>query len=166
MKKAIKNLSIVFSAIALCCGMAGCAPRASGTFYSLKEAYEAGYLTYDDVMSIAYYQNGGRRYNESVMDEDYTPQPREPQGLSEKTSLRIRNTAAHNYRNNIHADAPEAVADDFNIIRYYGTYGDCVAVMMTDNYTGYTQALWEDTIADIVVFYYNGNSIIVWREEK
>ena len=26
-----------------------------GTFYTLKEAYEAGFLTRDDLMSIAYY---------------------------------------------------------------------------------------------------------------
>ena len=56
--------------------LAGCAPEASGDFYSLQEAYEAGYLTKEEIMSIAYYHNGGRVYNEEIMSEEYTPIPK------------------------------------------------------------------------------------------
>ena len=66
--------------------LAGCAPEASGDFYSLQEAYEAGYLTKEEIMSIAYYHNGSRVYNEEIMSEEYTPIPKTPQELSEETS--------------------------------------------------------------------------------
>ena len=40
------RLAAVLAAALLCCGMAGCAPQATGAFYTLEEAYEAGFLTY------------------------------------------------------------------------------------------------------------------------
>ena len=62
--------------------LAGCAPEASGDFYSLQEAYEAGYLTKEEIMSIAYYHNGGRVYNEEIMSEEYTPIPKTRTGIT------------------------------------------------------------------------------------
>lgn len=165
MIKLLKVLCIAIAA-ALLCGVAGCAPQASGTFYTLEEAYEAGFLTRDDLMSIAYYHNGGREHNESIMDEEYAPKPRVPQELSEEMSSKIRNTAAYDYRNDEFMNAPEAVADDFQIIEYCGTYNDCVAIMMTDNYTGYTGALRTDVIAEISFSYNDGNEIKIWRENQ
>lgn len=166
MRKVINILCAVMAIVLFCCGVAGCAPRSEGIFYTLEEAYEVGWLTRDDLMSIAYYHNGGKQYNESIMGEDYTPKPKEPQELSESTSLEIRNTAAYDYRNDKYIDAPKAVAGDFKIIEYCGTYNTCVAIMMTDNYTGYTGALSMDVIADISFFYNDGNRIIIWRGNK
>ncbi len=160
MKKWISGLLTAALAALLCLAAAGCAPKATGTFYSLKGAYEEGLLSRDDLMSIAYHHNGGRRYNESVMDEDYAPKPKDPQELSDETSSRIRNTAAYNYRKEYEG---KVVADDFKIIQYCGTYNDCVAIMMTDEYFSYTEALEWDVIADIVFFYNNGNKITIWR---
>ena len=166
MNKKIKGLGILMAALLLCCGIAGCAPQASGTFYSLEEAYEEGFLKRDDLMSIAYYHNGGREYNENIMVEEYTPQPKEPQELTEEISLKIRETAAYVYRNDKYINAPKAVADDFKIIEYCGTYNDCVAIMMTDIYTGYTGALITDVIGEVSFFYNSGNKIKVWKGNK
>lgn len=135
-----------------------------GTFYTLEEAYEAGFLTRDDLMSIAYYHNGGRQNNESVMAEDYAPKPKVPKELSEEISLKIRNTAAYDFRNDESVNAPKAVADDFKIIEYCGTYNHCVAIMMTDNYTGYTGALHTDIISEISFCYNGGNEIKIWKQ--
>ena len=55
---------------------AGCGPTPSGTFYNLQEAYEGDMLTREELMSIAYYHNGGRQYNEEIMGEEYTPIPK------------------------------------------------------------------------------------------
>ena len=55
MKKILNILCTAIAAVLLCGGIAGCAPQTYGTFYTLEEAYEAGILTHDELMSIAYY---------------------------------------------------------------------------------------------------------------
>ena len=75
--KQVKMIGIFFAAILLLVAelscFAGCDPAPSGTIYSLREAYENGLLTKEELMSIAYYHNGGRRFIEAIMCEDYTP---------------------------------------------------------------------------------------------
>ena len=142
-------------------GLAGCGPKTYGTFYTLQEAYDNGYLTREDLMSIAYYQNGSRRYNESIMPEDYAPIPKDPEELSESTSLRIRSTAAADW--NAEYPDDDATAEDFWIDYYYGTYGNCVAVMMRDNLSGTTGVVWIGIVADVSFSYNSGKEIRVWR---
>ena len=170
--KKIKSALVAVLAAAMLVAMlgcfAGCGPTPSGTFYTLQEAYEGGLLTREELMSIAYYHNGGRQYNEEIMSEEYTPIPKEPAELSEETSLQIRNTAAWEYRESGHESLSEAVADDFTITEYCGTYGDCVVIMITDiGLTG------KPGVADMAVtieglsFHYNsGNILKVWKEGK
>ena len=159
-----KLLAILFAALLLVAGvlgMAGCGPKTYGTFYTLQEAYDNGYLTREDLMSIAYYQNGGRRYNESIMPEDYAPIPKDPEEPSESTSLRIRSTAAADW--NAEYPDDDATAEDFWIDYYYGTYGNCVAVMMRDNLSGTTGVVWIGIVADVSFSYNSGKEIRVWR---
>ena len=159
-----KLLAILFAALLLVAGvlgMAGCGPKTYGTFYTLQEAYDNGYLTREDLMSIAYYKNGGRRYNESIMPENYAPIPKDPEELSESTSLRIRSTAAADW--NAEYPDDDATAEDFWIDYYYGTYGNCVAVMMRDNLSGTTGVVWIGIVADVSFSYNSGKEIRVWR---
>ena len=142
------------------------AEKTTGKLYSLQEAYDNGWLTQADVMSIAYYNNGGRTYNEEIMSEDYEPLPKTPEVLSNLTELKIKSTAAKEYREKYKDDAEDVVADDFRIIQYCGTYGDCVVTMMTNKYTHYLEAVWIDTVAGVTIHYSNSNSIKIWRETK
>ena len=63
-----------------------------GVVCTLAEAYEYALLTRDDLMSIAYYQNGGRTYNEDIMSKDYTPQPKNPETLDADLQRKIKET--------------------------------------------------------------------------
>ena len=63
-----------------------------GKFYTVTEAYEKGYLTREQVMSIAYYHNGGRSHNEEIMSEDYQPLLKTPEKLSKVTEASLRQT--------------------------------------------------------------------------
>lgn len=165
MKRAGYVILAGIMAAGMCVGLAGCKGSPPfGEFYSLQGAYEAGILTHDELMSIAYYHNGGTRGNEAIMGEDYVPIPKDPQELSEETSWKICETAAYNYRQEY--ENTEASADDFKIIRYHGTYGDCVAIMMTDKFGDYDTALWTVVVADISIFYNNGNRITIWHESE
>ncbi len=134
----------------------------SGAIYTVQEAYDNGYLTKADLMSIAYYHNGGRQHNEQIMDEAYNPAPKTPETLNDKTELLIKRVAAKDYRDNY--DITEAEASGFTITEYDGTYGDCIAVMTEDEYTGYTCATRIDTIAGVNIYYNNGNSIRIWKK--
>lgn len=139
---------------------------ASGSFYTLERAYEQGFLTYEEIMSIAYYHNKSKFGNEDVMSEDYVPLPKAPINLSAETELTIKNDAAFDYRMNRHGSAQQAKAEDFTIIEYDGTYGNCIAIMMTDIYTGYTGALVTQEIDGIKIYYGGGNMIKIWRKNQ
>ena len=68
-----------------------------GVFFSVREAYENGYITLEDVKSIAYYHNekyfdDGRVYNEQIMPEDYKPKPKTPEVLTKNMQRPIKQT--------------------------------------------------------------------------
>lgn len=162
--KRVKLLAGILGIILLCTGaLSGCKMEI-GTFYTLQEAYDTGYLTKEDVMSIAYYHNGGRVYNEDIMNEDYTPIPKAPQELSENVSYKIRETVALDLR---HSGIKNAEADGVNIVHYYGTYEDAVAVIVKHSYFGDNgdEAIdISDTIADVIFHYWTHNQIQIWIE--
>ena len=136
----------------------------SGAFYTMQGAYDNGYLTKADLMSIAYYHNGGRKHNEEIMDEAYTPAPKTPETLSEVTELLIKRTAAKDYRENHNINNAEA--SGFTITEYDGTYGDCVAVIMRDDYSG-SAGVVEVLVETIggVNYYYTGRTIKIWKRD-
>ena len=68
------------------------AQKLQGRFYTLKEAYNGGLISKADLMSIAYYHNGGRQYNEEIMGEDFVPAPKTPEKLSPATENAIKLT--------------------------------------------------------------------------
>ena len=60
-----------------------------GTFYTLQEAYDNGWLNQEQLLSIAYYHQGTEG-NEELMGENYTPIPKTPDMLSEELELEIK----------------------------------------------------------------------------
>ena len=138
--------------------------ESTGSFYTLQEAYDNGWLTQDDIMSIAYYHNGGRAYNEEIMSETYQPAPKMPEVLSEETELKIKITVAEGYRQKY--KEKDATPEEITIKEYYGTYGDCVAIMAYDIHTDTTGAERMDSPAGVNIYYNNGRTIQIWRETK
>ena len=136
----------------------------AGEFYFLEDAYDNGWLTQEDIMSIAYYHNRGRWYNEDIMPENYAPQPKMPEVLSDKTQLKIKSVSAKALRE--FQNIKNAEADDIIITEYYGTYGDCVAVRTRDNYSGYGTIVFTDLTAGVKFFYGDPKLIQIWRETK
>jgi len=62
---------------------------------------------------------------------------------------------------------PDATVDDVTIDTYYGTYGSCVAVMMTDAFSDYTDAIpieTYETIGGIWIIYNSSNEILIWED--
>ena len=147
-------------------GLAGCGPKTYGTFYTLQEAYDNGYLTREDLMSIAYYHHNGREYNEKTMPEDYAPIPKEPPELGEEISWKIREAAAKELQQAETGAVPEAEAEGMSVEKYYGTYNGSVAVIIGQSYYSYPAVeinSW-DTIGGVVIHYWSYDRIQIWLE--
>ena len=122
MKKRI--IGIVFAAVfvlLLGVSVAGCGYKPQGTFYSLQEAYDAGYITRTDLEEIAERQNDWG----SALKKELDPQVK--QMICEDEAERLRNLEEDPY--------PEAEASGVWIVHYYGVYqGNCYALILNSRY--------------------------------
>lgn len=144
--------------------VAGCTPEqqyAVGSFYSLEEAYENGWLTRDDILSIAYYYNQGTEGNEELMGESYAPEPMVPETLDEERVNQIKRT----YLNEVIA-MPEGTFEHVIIRAYYGTYHENIVIHITDDYHGYDYVFEpEYEIGGVRFYHYAGAFLRVWRAD-
>ena len=144
--------------------VAGCTPEqqyAVGNFYSLEEAYENGWLTQEDILSIAYYYNQGAEGNEALMGESYAPEPTAPEMLDEERANQIKRT----YLNDVIA-MPDGTFEHVIIRAYYGTYHENIVIHITDDYHGYDYVSEPEYEIGGVWFYnYVGACLRVWRAD-
>ena len=171
MKKRI-FITLLFSAVCAFGAIfsAGC-NTPTGKFYTLQEAYDNGFLTQEDLMSIAYYHNGtifngstGRYGNEEIMPEDYVPKSKMPEELSMETRNAICKTYFDKYYGPNNLD--NVRLNDIGIGKdYYGTYNKCVVVKVwVDNYP-VTDDVNEYIIGGVKICYTNGKRISVWVKD-
>lgn len=121
-----------------------------GKFYTLQEAYDEGLLTVDDLQSIA------NHFNNGTLPADT---------LSSAIEAVIKETAAENMRNDDLSPIAGAKANDFLILKYFGTYNGSVAVIINDPYHDYPAVELDinETIAGVLFHYTNPNRIVVWK---
>ncbi len=155
MKKRI--IGILFAAVlGLLLGvpLAGCGYEPQGAFYSLQEAYDAGYITRTDLEEIAERQNDWG----SALKEELDPQVK--QMICEDEAERLRNLEEDPY--------PEAEASGVRIVHYYGVYqGDSYAVMLSNIYEPAFPAVDEeqwDHIDSVDILYFNPRRIEIWKK--
>ena len=151
------GITVAFGAVA-CSPTSAPFPEKPG-FYNLYEAYTNGWLTKDDLMSIAYYHNGGRGGNKDIMPENYTPKPKTPEVLSEEMDLAIRQTFLDEHF--IESDPCEITLDNLRA-EYYGTYSNCVAVKIWCDVFGYGAAIVRERIGGVLFGYSNTNTLQIW----
>ena len=168
MKKCKKLLACVAAGLPLVAAVlvAGCTPEQQyaasvGNFYSLEEAYENGWLTQEDILSIAYYYNQGTDGNEELMGENYVPNPIVPETLDEERVYQIKRT----YLNEVIA-MPEGSFEHVFIRAYYGTYHENIVIHITDDYHGYDYVFEpEHEIGGVLFYHYVGAFLRVWRAD-
>ncbi|MBD5584055.1 MAG: hypothetical protein HDQ88_03160 [Clostridia bacterium] len=131
-----------------------------GEFYTLPEAYENGWLTKEDLMSIAYYHNGGTGGNEEVMGENYQPIPKTPQDLSDGVKLAIRVNYCNRYKNIPNTPSINNLAD-IGISEYCGQYNGSVAVVIGSP-IAFT-AITNETVDGVTFYFTYVNRIIIWN---
>ena len=136
-----------------------------GALYTLKEAYNYGYLNIEQLKSIAYYHNGGRKYNETAIPEDYKPIPKIPELLNPSTEYAIRKNFWDIY---VYDKSGFLFSDVFisdNELTgdcYYGTYKNCVAVMVWLHKGAYSDVFEDVIVGGIHFVYHDANRILIW----
>lgn len=155
MKKRI--IGILFTAVLgllLGVSVAGCGYKPQGTFYSLQEAYDAGYITRADLEEIAKRQNNGRFVSKEELDEQTE------QLICEDEADRLRNLEEH--------PIPEAEASGVWIVHYYGVYqGESYAIMLENRYDGAFPTVeipQREHIDGVDILYIDPRRIEIWKK--
>ena len=148
MKRAKMILAAVL-ALGICGAvLCGCGSNMKGEFYSVKEAFEAGYLTKSDLKSIAGYYNNRENC---------------PDALDKEVKDAIIRTACEEARLGI--SEAEVRPEDFEISAYYGNYNNCYAVKIKSEYIGYPEVVvdeWEE-IGGVKFHHTSPVSIDIWK---
>jgi hypothetical protein len=98
----------------------------------------------------------------SSPDDDKMERPLLPH-LSSDVEIKIKQDFLDFYTK---TENPDATVDDVSILFYYGTYGGCVAVKMTDRFSVYYQVITIETIDGIKISTNDSNPIHVWKDEN
>ena len=163
----------VLCVIALSC-FSACDPKveiSKGAFYTLQEAYDNGWLTQEDLRSIAYYHHDGKKivfddsnfcYEWLDEEESYIPIPKIPECLDTETEKQIKQT----HVNELHkAGEKRAETKGVFISRYYGTYNGYIAIVMKDNYSHYLVG-GPFVIAGMFFSAPNQSELIIWKVKE
>ena len=139
--------------------LGGCANTVSGMVYTLRQAYDNQIIAYEDLLSIAYYKNGGTVYNEKQMSEDFVPEPMAPESLSDELNRSIKQTLVYdrNSNNSSSSISLKNIAD----CRYYGTYKGVIAfsTLYSENGSDFILNTVEHTeVIEEITFYYSSFS--------
>ena len=127
MKKVISVLLSVASAFCFIFVFSGCKDeeiKVSGEFYTLKEAYDNGWLVKSDVRNIAFYYY--KFYKMEDPNDDIIPI--DPQELSEKMQKELKLA----YLERI--DVIDGTIDKVDIYMNYGIYGNDIVVGIKSDY--------------------------------
>ena len=120
----------------------GCTRKDSSHIYSIKDAYECGLISKDDLKLLAEYYNSVQ--NDQSMNRYFVEQ------LNENEIKRIKKTYLNEY---IKKDYPFAKISDVLITNYYGKYGNCVALDIRDAIRKIDVLVLEEYVIDDIVFY-------------
>ena len=153
MKKLIKIVLPIVLVIAILLPIFSCIGP-TGTFYKLKEAYDNGLLTKNDLTEIAYYYQGNDIANEQNREEISLDV------LSARKSRKIKRT----YKTQI-LNKRWLSNSYIALYAYYGTYNGAVAVGITDDYNDYDLFFYEEYEVGGVIFYnFSETYIRIWIE--
>lgn len=134
--------------------LAGCGDG-KGAFYTLQEAYVHGWLSVEELRSIAYYYQGGE-------DGAFVPIALNPEKLSAEVEESIKKT----HLQTIKQDYPSADISGVYIEEYFGTYGECVVVDVRDDFRKIDVLVVPKTEIGGVIFYnLTMPGLTVWREK-
>lgn len=111
--------------------------------YNLETAYNNGYLTQDDLKSIAYY------YNKETILPDFKLIPKAKLSPYVERSIKM----SYLQRPSFKKDFPFATVKDIGVFDYYGTYNGYVVVKILDSLARYDLIYEPEKMIGGVTFY-------------
>ena len=145
MKKLISIIFTLISVVIVCFSLVGCGAtvKVRGQYYTLSEAYDNGWLSVDDLESIAccYYDS----YN--FEENPYSGKFALTQELTVKKEAELKQA----YLEQI-VELPEGDMDRVHIISYFGTYNGNVVVRIRSDYIHFDPKIEEEFFIGGVLF--------------
>ena len=132
--------------------------RPMGKLYTLQEAFKQGFITENDLKSIAYYNNGGRKNNEDKIAEDFAPQPLNPETIPADIQKYVKSDYIY-YNEKL--ENTEDISK-VKINRYYGNYNGAYVLTLCGPFDYI--AVINDFSVDGYNFYYTQEEFMVWRK--
>ena len=160
MKKLKIMIRAVLSLVLLSCliiGAAGCQGGKKERIIDLSEAYETGLLSHDDLVTIS------EVYKEKMWDDTAEERMIEDFGIKRVNAIKEAEAARLNEIPN--AESYVVKYKEIDIIGYYGTYNQCVALRMEGPLRSVTLEVYKISIGG-VSFVYSGTFIKVWVKEE
>lgn len=154
-KKALSVLAVSLWAAFIFAFTCGCGEYFMGyVMTDLETAYERGYITQEDLKSIAYYYNNdpeslGYDHENGPTQPDVKPIPK--QKLSKKTERELKLTyiiEAH-----LKESHPDVTVKNVEVFYYYGTYNNYAVAFMQDNIQTHCLSYWDEKEIGGVTFY-------------
>ncbi len=143
-----KLMSIGAAAVMGACLFCGCGDDVpAGEFYSLQEAYDNGWLTREDLLSVAYYQNHS-------WGEEQVEYPQKLDLDTEKDLIEV------------YAKKKNMNTEDVRIFSYYGTYNGSYVIDIGHRDGIVTGVVWTETVGGVEINYCSGARLFVLRLES
>ena len=146
MKRLTSKISLIIAmltVIACCCALSGCGDPVYYESKSLEDAYDAGWLTEEHMMSIAYHYNNF--YKEEPEEPTFDLIPKEE--LSKKVIKNIKLTFLRD------RNYTELTVKDVTEFYYYGIYDGYVVALVYDSVYGYDFVFHDEKTIGGAVFY-------------
>jgi len=168
MKSKIKiiYLMMIFVNFLSSCSDNNSSSKMYGDFITLSEGYEKKFLTYDNLINIAYWNNKGKVYNQDGNEKDY-----DPGIITSKVSLddQIKEEIISDFYYTLLEDeyfqAEAITISDIKISVYCGTYNNLVSLRFVDNEI--LGAVTGQEVIDDLLFKYpydGGNKVLLWKK--
>ena len=125
------------------CFVTSCKKQELYNEMSLENAYSLGYLTQEDLKSIAYY------YNAETAEPTFELIPKVELNKSIEEKIKL----SYLQRSYIKDTYPKATANDIRRFDYYGTYNGCAVVFIIDSLFAYDFVFEAEYTIDGVTFY-------------
>ena len=113
------------------------------------------------VIILAFSAQDGDQMGNSTLRTEWDPHT----PLGAETEMRIKQDFLEFHTKPISRD-PDATVDDVEILEYYGTNNICIAVMMTDRFTGYLTVVVSETVDGMTFYYGSSNRMLIWADGK
>lgn len=123
-----------------------------GEFYSLKEAYDHGWISKADLRNIAYHKTGDAQNNCFVHTS------KNPETLAAETEYAIKTA----WLSKAGTVSSSQSLEDIEITGYYGVYNDLIAVLIR-GYADFPAVIYTETIDGIEFTYGDMNTIKLWK---